>query len=45
MGVDKGIVQDVLERAGIDGVRRGETLSLAEFARIADAVTQMQTLA
>lgn len=43
MGVDKGIVQDVLESAGIDGVRRGETLSLAEFARIADAVTQLQS--
>jgi len=43
MGVDKTIVQDILEVAGIDGVRRGETLSLAEFAKIADAVTQSET--
>jgi 16S rRNA (adenine1518-N6/adenine1519-N6)-dimethyltransferase len=43
MGVDKTIVHDVLESAGIDGVRRGETLSLAEFAKIADAVTQSET--
>lgn len=43
MGVDKTIVQDILEAAGIDGVRRGETLSLAEFAKIADAVSQSET--
>jgi 16S rRNA (adenine1518-N6/adenine1519-N6)-dimethyltransferase len=43
MGVDKTIVQDVLAAAGIDGVRRGETLSLAEFAKIADAVSQSET--
>ena len=42
MGVDKTIVQDVLAAAGIDGVRRGETLSLAEFAKIADAVSQSE---
>ncbi|MBC7105476.1 MAG: 16S rRNA (adenine(1518)-N(6)/adenine(1519)-N(6))-dimethyltransferase RsmA [Firmicutes bacterium] len=30
--------QAVLERAGIDPVRRGESLSLAEFARLAEAV-------
>jgi len=30
-------VESLLARAGIDGSRRGETLSLAEFARLADA--------
>jgi 16S rRNA (adenine1518-N6/adenine1519-N6)-dimethyltransferase len=32
-------VEAVLERAGIDGTRRGETLTLAEFARLADCPT------
>lgn len=30
-------VESLLERVGIDGSRRGETLSLPEFARISDA--------
>lgn len=30
-------VEALLQRAGIDGTRRGETLSLEEFARLADA--------
>lgn len=34
---DRGGVESVLERAGIDGTRRGETLSLVEFARLSDA--------
>jgi 16S rRNA (adenine1518-N6/adenine1519-N6)-dimethyltransferase len=34
---DRARVEELLARAGIDGARRGETLSLEEFARIADA--------
>lgn len=34
---DRPKVEALLQRAGIDGGRRGETLSLAEFARISDA--------
>lgn len=37
MGIDKEQVQAVLAAAGIDGTRRGETLSLQEFAAVADA--------
>lgn len=32
----RAAVENLLERAGIDGGRRGETLSLPEFARLAD---------
>ena len=31
---DRKVVEELLSRAGIDGGRRGETLSLAEFARL-----------
>lgn len=34
---DRAKVEALLARAGIDPARRGETLSLAEFARLADA--------
>jgi 16S rRNA (adenine1518-N6/adenine1519-N6)-dimethyltransferase len=34
---DRARVEALLVRAGIDGGRRGETLSLTEFARISDA--------
>ena len=37
MGIDKELVQAVLAAAGIDGTRRVETLSLQEFAAVADA--------
>lgn len=40
MGIDKEQVQLVLQAAGIDGTRRGETLSLQEFAAVADAVVK-----
>jgi 16S rRNA (adenine1518-N6/adenine1519-N6)-dimethyltransferase len=33
-------VEGLLARAGIDGSRRGETLSLAEFAHLADAFSE-----
>ena len=37
-GFDKELIRQVLPAAGIDGSRRGETLSLAEFAAIANAM-------
>ena len=36
-GFPKEAVRDALEKAGIDPTRRGETLTLAEFGRLADA--------
>jgi 16S rRNA (adenine1518-N6/adenine1519-N6)-dimethyltransferase len=39
MGLEKDAVKTILEKSEIDGVRRGETLSLEEFAKIADAIT------
>jgi 16S rRNA (adenine1518-N6/adenine1519-N6)-dimethyltransferase len=38
--LDKQRLQAVLERAGIDPARRGETLSLEEFAALANALWQ-----
>lgn len=37
-GVDKEIVKLSLEASGIDPIRRGETLSIEEFARLADEI-------
>ena len=34
-------VRDAMERAGIDPMRRGETLSLLEFAQLADAFAEI----
>ena len=42
-GLDKGAAAAVLERAGIDPSRRAETLSLEEFAALADSVYQAVT--
>lgn len=42
-GASKETVRRALEEAAIDAQRRGETLSLAEFARLADAFSAMQT--
>ncbi len=39
---DREAVEALLARAGVDGLRRGETLSLPEFARIADAFDSSQ---
>ncbi|QDR83272.1 16S rRNA (adenine(1518)-N(6)/adenine(1519)-N(6))-dimethyltransferase RsmA [Sporomusa termitida] len=41
-GLDKDEIIQVLEQAGIDGRRRGEQLSLAEFAAIANAWTNLK---
>ncbi len=40
-GLDKEAVDQILAQAGIDGMRRGEQLSLAEFAAIANAWTNL----
>lgn len=40
-GLDKAAVEQVLGQAGIDGSRRGEQLSLAEFAAVANAWTDL----
>lgn len=42
-GASKDTVRRALEDAGIDARRRGETLSLAAFARIADAFSAMES--
>ncbi len=39
---DRAIVESALERAGIDGVRRAETLTLHEFDRIALAYLEVR---
>lgn len=41
LGQDKAVVGQVLGRAGIDPSRRGETLSLDEFAAIANAACDL----
>lgn len=40
-GLPKEQVRDAMERAGIDPTRRGETLTLAEFGKLADAFSSM----
>ena len=40
-GFPKEQVRDAMEQAGIDMTRRGETLSLAEFGRLADAFSSL----
>ena len=39
-GYDKKQLSDALDAAGIDPARRAETLSLAEFARLADSIQE-----
>ena len=41
MGVDKNIIADVLDKAGIEATRRGETLTKEEFGAIANILVQM----
>ena len=40
-GFPKEQVRDAMERAGVDPLRRGETLSLAEFAALSDAFSDL----
>lgn len=42
MGIPVEVVQTALIEAGIDGTRRGETLTLEEFAKIADCIMAKQ---
>ena len=41
MDVDKNIIADVLDKAGIEATRRGETLTMEEFGAIANILVQM----
>ena len=41
-GMSKEQIVQVLEKSGIDGKRRGETLSLQEFADVANAWDALQ---
>ena len=41
MGVDKNIIADVLDKAGIEATHRGETLTMEEFGAIANILAQM----
>lgn len=41
MGVDKNIIADVLDKAGIEATCRGETLTMEEFGAIANILAQM----
>ncbi len=41
LALDKALVTAALDMAGIAGTRRAETLTLAEFAALTDAITQM----
>ena len=36
-GIPAEWIQSILEKAGIDGKRRGETFSIEEYGRLADA--------
>ena len=40
LGLPRDILQGALSKAGIDSLRRGETLSLSEFAALAGALTE-----
>lgn len=42
LGKDKSELEQVLQQVGIDSNRRGETLSLEEFAAIAEALTPLE---
>lgn len=41
-GIEPELIARMLDKAGIDGVRRGETLSLAEFAAVANAWVELR---
>lgn len=41
-GIEPELIARMLDKAGVDGVRRGETLSLAEFAAVANAWVELR---
>lgn len=43
LNASRSVIDTVLTQAGIDGGRRAETLSLKEFVRIAEVLTQVRT--
>ena len=42
MQLDSALVQSALAQCEIDGTRRGETLSVAEFVALSNAISEMQ---
>jgi 16S rRNA (adenine1518-N6/adenine1519-N6)-dimethyltransferase len=40
LGYDNAIIQEAMAQCGIEGTRRGETLSVAEFVALSDAIGQ-----
>ncbi|MFZ2258300.1 MAG: 16S rRNA (adenine(1518)-N(6)/adenine(1519)-N(6))-dimethyltransferase RsmA [Clostridiaceae bacterium] len=40
MGIDPAVMAQAFEQAGIDPTRRGETLSIEEFANLSDRITE-----
>ena len=40
-GIEKSAVKEALEAAGIDPIRRGETLSIEEFAKLSDEISKL----
>ena len=43
MGYETAIVQEAMQQCNIDGTRRGETLSVAEFVALSDAIKNLIT--
>lgn len=41
VGIDKNIITDVLSKANIEPIRRGETLTMEEFATISNILSKM----
>ncbi|MBP3342324.1 MAG: 16S rRNA (adenine(1518)-N(6)/adenine(1519)-N(6))-dimethyltransferase, partial [Peptococcaceae bacterium] len=41
LGYDNAVVQQAMQQCEIDGARRGETLSVAEFAALSDAIKNL----
>ena len=42
LGINKEVLEKAYEEAEIDPKRRGETLSLEEFARLSDKITELR---
>ena len=41
LGYDNAVIQQAMQQCEIDGARRGETLSVAEFAALSDAIKNL----
>ncbi len=42
VGLDKETLKEAFEKANIDSGRRGETLSIEEFANLANTVSELK---